>query len=111
MRTLVIPKNVFDEIVRSVSETPRGFETGVTLFGTSLEGTPAPHYMVLAIAGPGRRATYEPAHYSGDDTHANEIYGSLRNALPGIRWLGELHVHPRGMTWLSHGDIRTVRHI
>ncbi len=111
MRTLVIPKHVFDEIVRSVSETPRGFETGVTLFGTSLEGTPDPSHVVLAIAGPGSRATYEPAHYSGDENHSNEIYGALRSASPGIRWLGELHVHPRGMTWLSHGDLRTVRDI
>src|SRR5262249_13201422 len=53
----------------------------------------------------------EPAHYSGDENHANEIYDALRSALPGVRWLGELHVHPRRMTWLSGGDLRTVRHI
>src|SRR6266404_7824983 len=111
VRTLVIPRNVFDEIVRSVSGTPRGCETGVTLFGASSEGVPDAHYIVLAIAGPGRRATHEPAHYSGDENHANDIHDALRSALPGIRWLGELHVHPRGMTWLSRGDLRTVRHL
>src|SRR5207302_8560837 len=68
-------------------------------------------YVVLAVVGPGKRATHEPAHYSGDDGHANEIYDALRSAMPGIRWLGELHVHPRGMTWLSGGDRRHVRHV
>ena len=111
MKTLCIPKNVLDGIVRWVSEAPHGCETGVTLFGASLEGTSDSHHMVLAIAGPGRRATHEPAHYSGDENHANEIYFALRSALPGIRWLGELHVHPSGMTSLSCGDLRTVRRI
>src|SRR6267142_7140939 len=112
MKTLSIPKNVLDGIVRWVSEAPHGCETGVTVFGTSLEGTlPNSHYVVLAIAGPGRRATHEPAQYSGDENHANEIYDALRSALPGIRWLGELHEHPKGMTRLSCGDLRTVRHI
>src|SRR2546425_8797413 len=31
--------------------------------------------------------------------------------MSGIRWLGELHAHPRGMTWLSGGDRRTVKQI
>src|SRR6266704_2792898 len=111
MKTLSIPQNVLDGIVRWVSEAPRGCETGVTLFGTSLEGAPNSDYIVLAIAGPGRRATHEPAHYSGDENHSNEIYDALKSALPGIRWLGELHVHPSGMTWLSGGDRRTVGQI
>src|SRR5258707_7712849 len=104
-RKLSVPKNVFDGIVRWVSEAPHGCETGVTLFGTFLEGAPDSHYIVLAIAGPGRRATHEPMQYSGDENHANEIYDALRSALPGIRWLGELHVHPKGMTHLSCGDL------
>jgi hypothetical protein len=119
METLVIPKPVFAEIVASVLETWDDLETGVTLFGTSLKddvsvgnaGRPGYGYVVLAIAGPGKRAVHEPAHYSGDDDHANEIYDALRSAMPGIRWIGELHVHPSGMTWLSNGDHRTVRHI
>src|SRR2546425_1859085 len=111
MKKLLIPKHVLRRIVSSVLETPDGFETGVTLFGMPLEGTPDVQYAVLAIAGPGRRATHEPAHYSGDENHANEIYESLTSAMPGICWLGELHVHPRGMTWLSGGDLRTVRQI
>src|SRR5439155_14315965 len=103
-----------------VLETSEGLETGVTLFGTSLEVNSAPDRettvsdsadVVLAVAGPGKRATHQPAHYSGDDGHANEIYEALRSAMPGTRWLGELHVHPRGMTWLSGGDRRTVKQI
>src|SRR6266852_1778030 len=97
-RKLLFPKHVFDDVVRSALETSRGRETGVTLFGTSLETIPVASYVVLAIAGPGRNATHEPEHYSGDENHANEIYVALRSAMPAIRWLGELHVHPRGMT-------------
>ena len=111
MKQLLIPEHVLAEIVSSVRETPSGFETGVTLFGSSIYGSPDTKYVVLAIAGPGRNATYEPAHYSGDDNHTNEICTALRCAMPTILWLGELHVHPRGMTWLSGGDLRTVRHI
>ena len=120
MKKLSIPKSVFDQIVSSVLETPEGLETGVTLFGTSLAEIPAldqkatqpdSGWVVLAIAGPGKRATHQPAHYSGDDRHANEIYDALRSAMPGIHWLGELHAHPRGMTWLSGGDRRTVKQI
>lgn len=111
MKQLLIPRHVFAEIVSSVRETPAGFETGVTLFGSPVDGLPDTRYVVLAVAGPGRNATYEPAHYSGDDDHATGIYMALRFAMPAIHWLGELHVHPRGMTWLSGGDLRTVRHI
>src|SRR5436190_4487970 len=118
MNKLVIPGDVFEQIIASVLETRDGLETGVTLFGTSLwtshsdaKTEPSDQHIVLAIAGPGKRATHKPAHYSGDDGHANEIYDALRSAMPGIRWIGELHLHPRGMTRLSGGDRRTVKQI
>ena len=69
MKKLLIPKKVFDQIVSSVLETPEGLETGVTLFGTSLEANSPPDWktsesdfacVVLAVAGPGKRAT--PGH-------------------------------------------------
>ena len=113
MTKLILPQNVYAEIVTSVCETREGLETGVTLFGTNL-GTPSETYtdhLVLAVAGPGRRATHEPAHYSGDDDYSNAVFGALRSAMPGISWIGELHVHPKGMTWLSPGDRRTVKEI
>jgi hypothetical protein len=111
MNELVIPRHVLRDIVSFVIKTSDGLETGVTIFGTySSEPTPAT-CVVLAVAGPGKRSTHEPAHYSGDDDHANAVHDTLRSAMPGIRWLGEFHVHPRGMTWLSSGDKRTVRHI
>ncbi len=106
MRKLLIPQTVFDRLRALILETPEGLETGVTLFGTSVSIPDAD--VVLAVAGPGRRATHEPAHYSGDENHANAIFDALQCALPGIEWQGEFHVHPRGMTWLSHGDVRTV---
>lgn len=127
MKYLFIPKDVFQEIVCSVLKAPAGFETGVTLFGTYVDRPsgsclgvseavyddtwPRSGYVVLAVADPGRRATHEPAHYSGDEDHANAIFRALQSALPGICWIGEIHVHPRGMTWLSSGDRTTVQQI
>lgn len=105
--TLILADDVFADICEVVSRADEGCETGVFLFGVAL----SEHRIVLAIAGPGPRATHEPAHYSADNDYASEIYNVLRSALPSIEWLGELHVHPRGMTWLSGGDRRTVRQI
>lgn len=125
MRKLLIPQHVFERLLSSVLRIPDGLETGVALFGVSMSasGSPVPFSgggngagpgfadVVLAIAGPGKHATHEPAHYSGDESHSSEIFDALRCAMPGIAWLGELHVHPRGMTWLSQGDRQTVREI
>jgi hypothetical protein len=125
MRKLFIPRNVCDRLVAIVCRTPAGLETGVTLLGTSVTVSEAPLResaatsgsepgsgdVVLAVAGPGCDATHEPARYSGDENYANAFYESLQIAMPGIRWLGELHVHPPGMTRLSAGDLRTIREI
>jgi proteasome lid subunit RPN8/RPN11 len=105
--TLVLPAHVYADICEVVSRTKDGCETGVWLFGVAVRD----HRVVLAIAGPGPRATHEPVHYSADNDYASEVYNALRSALPSIEWLGELHVHPRGMPWLSQGDRRTVREI
>lgn len=106
---LVLPQEIYNRIMDIVASTPRGLETGVTLFGLSV-GDKATH-VVLAVAGPGKKATHESGHYSGDEEHANAMYETLHRAMPQIRWLGELHVHPKGMTWLSRGDRRTVKQI
>ena len=112
MSTLVLPQFVFSEIVATVNRTRDGLETGVKLFGTVLgDNSPSHAYVVLAIAGPSQKATHQPAHYSGDADYATDIFAALGCAMPGIKWLGEMHVHPRGMTWLSGGDRRTVRDI
>ena len=109
---LVLSQGVFSEIAATVNRTRNGLETGVKLFGTVLDDDSAGHaFVVLAIAGPGDRATHLPAHYSGDADYATDIFSALGSAMPGIKWLGEMHVHPRGMTWLSAGDRRTVREI
>ena len=114
MKTLVLPNFVFSEIVATVNRTRDGLETGVKLFGTVIEAdasSSSRDYVVLAIAGPGQNSTHQPAHYSGDADYATDIFTALGTAMPGIKWLGEMHVHPRGMTWLSAGDRRTVRKI
>jgi hypothetical protein len=123
MRTLVLPRTILDQIRLIVGETRGDCETGVALFGTRIsriisrasyaaDAWPTlirHHHVVLAVAGPGPRATHQPAHYSADTDYASGIYQALQSALPAIEWLGELHVHPRGMTWLSGGDRRTVK--
>jgi len=132
MRTLIIPSDVFRKIEAIVASSPGDCETGVTLFGTSFPAAPDPlrqeldpawqasdaryedaaehlRYVILAVAGPGKKATHEPCFYSADEDHATEIYAALRSACPAVRWLGELHVHPPGMTWLSSQDHRTVK--
>jgi hypothetical protein len=112
MNTLVLPNFVFSEIVATVNRTRDGLETGVKLFGTVLDNDSHSHaFVVLAIAGPGQNSTHQPAHYSGDANYATDIFAALGSAMPGIKWLGEMHVHPRGITWLSSGDRRTVREI
>src|SRR5439155_16815644 len=110
--TLVLPNFVFSLIVATVNRTRDGLETGVKLFGTAVEADASSlsrDYVVLAIAGPGQKATHQPAHYAGDSDYATDIFTALGSAMPGIKWLGEMHVHPPGMTWLSRGDHRTVR--
>lgn len=123
MRKLVLSKRVFRDICAIVGETRNDCETGVALFGACVrrhvsrgsyaeESWPSLtryEYVVLTVAGPGPQATHEPASYSHDADYASAIYQALRTALPSIEWLGELHVHPRDMTWLSGGDQRTVR--
>src|SRR5438128_1768996 len=104
---LLAPREVWNDIVAHVEATRAGLETGVSMFGTAIEGT----YIMLAVSGPGKNASHAPAEYSGDHAHASEIFNALRTAQPGIRWLGELHVHPRGMIWLSGRDLRTVEEV
>jgi|GEM_PF-3235404 len=105
--TLLLPAQVYADICDVVSRAKDGCETGVWLFGVAVRQ----FRVVLTIVGPGPRATLEPAHYSADNDYASEVYNALRSALPSIEWLGELHVHPRGMPWLSRGDRRTVQEI
>jgi proteasome lid subunit RPN8/RPN11 len=107
---LVLSQDVFDSIAEHVNAAPDGLETGVSLFGAKVTASTSAH-VVLAVSGPGKKAVQQPAHYSGDEDHSNAIFEALRSAVPGIEWIGELHVHPRGMTWLSGGDRRTVKKI
>src|SRR5712692_11371202 len=100
MRTLVIPTHVVRRIERIVGNTPGDLETGVTLFGTCFPAAADPlrqeldpewrasdprhedaaellRYVVLTVAGPGKKATHEPGFYSADEDHATEIYAAL----------------------------------
>lgn len=119
---LVLPQHVFDEI-RDVAYEKEGFETGVSLFGVRVQPHECPagalpplvprtcNHVVLAIAGPGPRAVHLPARYSSDADFSTAVYWALQSALPRIRWLGELHVHPRGMPSLSGRDLANAREI
>lgn len=92
--------------IRDIAYRTR-LETGVSLFGTK----DSERRIVKAIADPGQNATHQSAHYSGDEDHASQIFDKLRRDDPSIEWLGELHAHPPGMTWLSAGDKETVADI
>jgi len=123
MRILVLPEDIRTQIRDIVRDTKDGLETGVSLFGVRVprvliryccsigKNVIVYYYVVLAVAGPGPRATHRFAHYSSDTDYTDGIYQALVSALPAIQWLGELHLHPRGMTWLSEGDRRTVRDV
>ena len=113
MHTLVVTETAWKQVVATVQSTPPGLETGVKLFGSRLQlpAAESSFSVAFAVVGPGKQATHQPGHYSDDEEHANHVFGSLLCALPGIEWLGELHVHPPGMTWLSGGDRQTVQAI
>lgn len=103
--TIVLPEHVHDEIQRVVSTTKGSDETGVSLFGAATRE----HRVALAVAGPGPEARRTPVSYQPDVEYANAVFDALTSALPGIRWIAEFHVHPRGMTLLSRRDRETVR--
>jgi hypothetical protein len=110
---LVASAPVIEEIKEIVFQTPLGYETGVALFGMPV-GSPSDkrrRFVVLAVAGPGPRATHETSRYSSDTAYTSAIYRALKSALPSIGWLGEIHLHPAGMTWLSSGDRQTIRQL
>jgi len=82
-------------------------ETGVSLFGTK-DGE---EFTLVGIAGPGRNATHEAYHYSGDEDHKTDVYNQLLKENPELEYIGELHAHPVGMCWLSHGDTKTIKRL
>lgn len=114
-KTIILPENVHRDILRIVAESPTDHETGVSLFGVSVPSVKKPPpetkacFIALAAVGPGPRSIRTPVFYRPDREYANAAYEALRSALPRIRWIGEFHVHPRGMTWLSIHDRRTLR--
>ena len=100
---LHLSKAQYAEIECLVMETD--LETGVSLFGTK-DGD---EFTVAGIAGPGRKATHQEYHYSGDEDHKTDVYNLLLKENPNVEYIGELHAHPFGMCWLSIGDIETVK--
>src|SRR5207245_360528 len=76
--------------------------------GVYINPHPEHHHWI----GDGRLCYRRDEHHwnPATDTFA-EVFAALGCAMPSIKWLGELHVHPRGMTWLSAGDCRTVADI
>ena len=100
---LHIPTSLYEQVQSLVMSTE--LETGVSLFGERDGDT----LTVVGIAGPGPNATHETYHYSGDEDYKNEVYQSLLKENPKIEYIGELHAHPFGMSWLSRADVRTVK--
>ncbi len=82
-------------------------ETGVTLFGRKDGDT----FEVVEVCGPGKNATHQELHYSGNSDHASDFYTELLKTQPDLKHIGEFHVHPCGMSRLSGGDRRTVKEV
>lgn len=108
---LLIPDNVFRDIQRIVSEAHDVYEAGITLFGVPMDTKhpPSTCWVVLAVAKTGLEDAKKPTHDGLDAEYLNFAYRLLRDSLPSLRWLGALHVHPRGMHWLTLGDRRWVQ--
>jgi hypothetical protein len=105
--TVVLPEHVRRQIRRIVKVAPGACETGVSLFGVRV----GDRLVVLAAVGPGPRAMHTPVFYQPDTDYANAAFDALQSALPRISWIGEFHLHPRGMTWLSGHDRETMRRL
>ncbi len=105
MRKLIFASGVYDAINRVVQAV--GVETGVRLVGTIHDD----RYEVLYVIGPGQNARQAPYHYCCDNQHAETVFNELIERNPELKWLGELHVHPRGFPRLSGTDLRTVRDV
>src|SRR5713226_5350017 len=104
---LIIPLDIEKQIGEIVFQPGPFKETGVTLFGEKSEN----NFKVLGIAGPGPDATHEELHYSGNNNYSTMIFDDLRKSNPNIQYIGELHLHPYGMRWLSRGDRKTVKEV
>jgi hypothetical protein len=101
---LIISEPVYAAIRETIAQTAEGLETGVTLFGARNDGLRT----ALCAVGPGPRAVHTPGFHKPDIEYVNREYARLRETLPGLEWIGSLHVHPVGMTWLSGHDRSTV---
>jgi integrative and conjugative element protein (TIGR02256 family) len=105
MPSLILPRQALREIRDIVYRTD--VETGVRLVGT-VEGE---NFLVLHVIGPGRRALQQACSYEPDNGYAEEVFNELLRENPDLRWLGELHVHPRGFPRLSSTDRETIREV
>ncbi len=105
--TITLPEHVRADIRRVVAEAGDVDETGVSLFGVVIGG----RRVVLAAVGPGPRATHTPVFYQPDVDYVNAAFDALKSALPSICWIGEFHVHPSGMAWLSGHDRKTMQRL
>ncbi len=106
MRTLALQDGIFEQIVRLL-DLYGELEFAVTLFGfirsERFEGT--------HIAQPGPASNHEYGSCTGDHEFESDFFSGLREKVPGIQWLGDLHAHPPSYPGLSGTDHRTIRQI
>ena len=102
---LLMSEPLFLDIRTSICQTAEGLETGVTLFGTRLDGC----CVALFAVGPGAKATHLPGFHEPDAEYINRKFNELKKSNPNLEGIGSLHVHPFGMPGLSGHDRRTVR--
>lgn len=105
MPELVLPIALLGEIRDIVYATDA--ETGVRLIGCAA----GDRYLVRHIIGPGPAAVERRYAYECDNDFAEERFHALRTSDSGLRFLGELHVHPDGFPHLSGLDRQTIAEV
>src|SRR2546428_10236932 len=103
-RTLVLQDGIYAEIVRLAGEF-KGLEFAITLFGSIRDE----RFQVTHFAPPGRNAEHTRGRCTNDHEFESEVFARLRNEVPGIQYLGDLHAHPASCPRLSSTDYATVR--
>jgi proteasome lid subunit RPN8/RPN11 len=105
MPELVLPVAVLAEIRDIVYATDT--ETGVRLIGLAEGG----RYLVRYVIGPGPAAVERRYAYECDNGYAEVRFNALLKDEPGLKFLGELHVHPDGFPHLSGQDRKTINKV
>jgi proteasome lid subunit RPN8/RPN11 len=99
---IFITEQVLDEITEA---TRRGRQQSLE-FGGSLLAHEQDGEILVAYALPtGPSAKQGPGHLQTDVNFQNIAIERVRRRCPGLHYVGDWHVHPMWMPYLSHTDV------